>query len=661
MAKPLSPHHLLASLLLASACLPALASKPPVEAFFNEPEMQSAALSPKGRYVAMLMNFEDGKQVLAVRDTQDLKKITTPATGGGLSQITSFRWINEERLSLTVQNRNITFHGNRDQFAVDRDGSNRTHLISGNWEHQQTRTDTLIRDKMLTADYSFFSATHDGSDDILVAKLLWNGIDKYPDHSRLYRLNTRSFKMSDPLGTLQPPNSLDWLTDARDVPRIVSTQSKGRCMVSYLAPGAASWSEIANDECYDGISLEPLFFDTDDTLYVTSGYKGMSALYRYDLKTRQRAKEPLLSAKDFDSDGSPEIDYLTRRVLGIHLKTDAQTTVWFDARRKAIQAKVDEILPQTNNRIHCADDCSNSPVVLVTAQSDRQPAQFYVYTLASGSMAMLGSAHPGIVAAQMGMRDFYHYQARDGRSIPVYVTMPPDAAPGPHPTVVLVHGGPNVRGSSWEWEAQAQFLATRGYVVLQPEFRGSAGYGIEHMQAGFKQWGQTMQDDLADAALWSVSKGWSDRKHIAIMGASYGGYATLMGLIKNPDIFRCGVEWAGVTDLALMFTANSDASQDSLKYDMRTLIGDPEKDAAMFRDYSPLAQAARLKQPLLMAQGLEDIRVPMVHATKFRDAVKQNNAQVEWVSYTDEGHGWRDQESNLDFWKRVEAFLARNL
>ena len=198
-------------------------------------------------------------------------------------------------------------------------------------------------------------------------------------------------------------------------------------------------------------------------------------------------------------------------------------------------------------------------------------------------------------------------------------------------------------------------------MLLQPEFRGSAGYGIEHMQAGFKQWGQTMQDDLADAALWSVSKGWSDRKHIAIMGASYGGYATLMGLIKNPDIFRCGVEWAGVTDLALMFTANSDASQDSLKYDMRTLIGDPEKDAAMFRDYSPLAQAARLKQPLLMAQGLEDIRVPMVHATKFRDAVKQNNAQVEWVSYTDEGHGWRDQESNLDFWKRVEAFLARNL
>ena len=652
--------HLIGALLLA-ASVPALAAKPALEAFFNEPEIQTAALSPKGRYVAVLMNFEDGKQVLAVRDTSDLKKITTPATGGGISHITGFRWINDERLSLTVQNRNTTFRSNRDEFAVDRDGSNRNHLISGSWAHQQNRTDTLIKDKMLTADHSFFSVTHDGSDDILVAKLIWNGIDKYADHTRLYRLNTRTFKMVDPLPPGQPAHSLDWMTDTSDVPRIVSTEAKGRCMVTYLAPGATTWSEIANDDCYDGVALEPLFFDSDDTLYVSSGYKGKSALYRYDLKTRTRATEPLLSAADFDFDGSPEIDYRSHRVLGIHLKTDARTTVWFDARMKAIQAKVDEILPQTNNLIHCADDCADSPVVLVTASSDRQPAQYYVYTLASGSMAMLGSAHPGIVATQMGMRDFYHYQARDGRAIPIYVTMPPTESKGPHPTVVLVHGGPTVRGSSWEWEAQAQFLATRGYVVLQPEYRGSAGYGTEHMQAGFRQWGQSMQDDLADAALWAVAKGWSDRQRIGIMGASYGGYATLMGLIKNSDIFRCGVEWAGVTDLDLMFTADSDASQDSLKYGMRTLIGDPEKDAAMFQQYSPLAQAARLKQPILMAHGLEDLRVPMVHATKFRDAVGKNNAQIEWITYSDEGHGWGNENNNLDFWKRVEAFLAKNL
>jgi len=661
MGKALPAHRLLASVLLASISLPALAAKPPLEAFFTAPEIEAVKLSPKGNYIAILVNADDGKQVLAVRDSTDLKKVTIAASGGGDHHITGFHWINENRLGLSMQNERLAFRGNRDEFAFDRDGSNPAHLISGNWEHQQERTDTHIKSKTLTADYSFHSVTHDGSDDILVSKWLWNDIDKYPDHSRLYRMNTRTFKLSDPLPGNQPPNSMEWLTDNSDSPRVVSTQAKGRCMVNYRAKNASEWTEIVNQECYDGISFEPFAFDGEDALLVTAGYKGMGALYRFDLKTMKLAKEPLVSAAGFDFDGTPERDFATGKVIGLHVKTDAQTTVWFDPRMKEIQAKVDALLPQTNNYLTCAIDCFQGPLMLVEAQSDRQPAQFYVYTRASNSIIMLGSAHPAIVPAQMGMRDFYHYKARDGRAIPVYVTMPPDAKPGPHPTVVLVHGGPNVRGSSWEWDAEAQFLASRGYIVLQPEFRGSAGFGIEHTKAGFKQWGLAMQDDLADAALWSVAQGWSDPKRIALMGASYGGYATLMGLIKHPDLFRCGVEWAGVTDLALMFTADSDASQDSLKYDMRTLIGDPEKDAVAFRENSPLAQAARLKQPVLMAHGMEDLRVPLVHATRFRDAVSKTNSQIEWVSYTDEGHGWHSEDSNLDFWKRVEAFLAKNL
>jgi len=662
MSKRVLPFLISAGALLASACLPAhAAAKPKVEDFFNDPEIQSVALSPQGHYVALLLNMEGGKQVLAVRDTSDLKKFTVPTGGGGNARIISMGWVNENRLHLAVKDQRLNFRGNVDEFAVDRDGSNRTHLITGNWEHQQERTDSHIKDKMLTADYAFHDFTYDGSDDILISKAIWNKTDIHPDHVRLYRLNTRTFKMDDLLFTTKAPHGVKWLTDAKDSPRVASTMADGRCAVSVRAPDAATWTEIANDDCYEGVSFSPRFLDGEDTLFVTSDYKGKSALFRYDLKAMKLAKEPVLSAADFDFNGSTEIDHTTGKVVGIHLQTDAVTTVWFDPRMKAIQAKVDAILPQTNNEISCAADCFNAPVVLVWARSDRQPLQYYLYKPATGNMTMLGAAHPAIVASQMGLRDFYHYKARDGRAIPIYVTMPPDAAPGPHPTVVLVHGGPFLRGASWEWDNEAQFLATRGYVVLQPEFRGSAGFGADHMKAGFKQWGQSMQDDLADAALWSASQGWTDPKRVAIMGASYGGYATLMGLIKNPEIFRCGVEWAGVTDLALMFKDNSDASEEYMKYGMRAMIGDPEKDAAMFRENSPLEQAARLKQPLLMAHGLEDLRVPIIHATKFHDAVSKTNSHVEWVNYLDEGHGWREEESSIDFWKKVEAFLAKNL
>ena len=374
------------------------------------------------------------------------------------------------------------------------------------------------------------------------------------------------------------------------------------------------------------------------------------------------ASEPFLSVDGFDFIGGPETDLVTKQVLGIHYDSDAKSTVWLEPHFKEIQKKVDEILKQTTNTVHCGSDCLNSPAVVVTATSDRQPRQFYIYNLATAAMVRIGSAYPDIKPAQMGMRDFYHYQARDGRSIPVYVTLPPGKVTTPLPTVVLVHGGPNVRGSSWEWEPEAQFLASRGYVVIQPEFRGSTGFGFDHFQAGWKQWGLTMQDDLADAAKWAAQKGWTDSKRTAIMGASYGGYATLMGLIKNPEIFRCGVEWAGVTDINMMFDlTGSDMSQENLNYGMKTVIGDQTADALLFKENSPLNHADKLTQPLLIAHGLQDRRVLLAQATAFRDAVKKTNNNVEWILYPDEGHGWYHEQDNIDFWKHVEVFLDKNL
>lgn len=263
---------------------------------------------------------------------------------------------------------------------------------------------------------------------------------------------------------------------------------------------------------------------------------------------------------------------------------------------------------------------------------------------------------------QLGITDLVRYKAADGLEIPAYLTLPPGHAKKNLPPVVLVHGGPWVRGNTWAWHPEVQFLASRGDAVLQPEFRGSTGFGRAHFEAGWKQWGQAMQTDLADGARWAIAPGIADPKRVSIAGASYGGYATLMGLAREPALFRCGVSWVGVTDLPILFSVSwSDTTTEVKQYGMPRLLGDPVAHAAMLKAQSPLTQAARIRPPLLMAYGAWDMRVPLIHGEAFRDAVKPHNPQLEWVVYPEEGHGWDKPETRIDFWGRVERFLGRHL
>ncbi|WP_348699895.1 alpha/beta fold hydrolase [Duganella fentianensis] len=657
------PRLALIAALFSPALQAATASLPPVAAFFNGAEISNVTLSPKGGYVASTMALSDGTQALVIRETADptkLKVITRNAMDN--ARVTSLHWINEQRIGFTVKNMQIEFEGNWDEFAVDRDGERRVHLIAGNWGHQQESIGSRFTNRTLTAEYGFFDTAHDGSDDILVEKYVWNHTDRAPDHSRLYRLNTRTQILRSAFEGPQPEAVKDWITDSKDVPRVVSSMVKGRCISYFRNPEDTQWKELNNGVCFTDQRFQPLFFDGANTLFVRANYKNYGALFRYDLKAMKMDDEPIVETPGFDFHGAPEIDRATGKLLGFQLHTDAGTTVWLDPKLKAEQAKIDAALPGTINTVSCAQDCSASPVLLIAAVSDRQPLQYILYNRSSGAMIGLGSTQPNITKAQVGARSFHQYKARDGRSIPVYVTMPAGKPTGPQPAVVLVHGGPQARGSSWEWDSEAAFLSSRGYVVIQPEFRGSTGFGADHFRAGWRQWGLSMQDDLSDAAQWAIQQGWADSQRIALMGASYGGYATLMGLIKEPQLFRCGVEWAGVTDINLMFSSSeSDMPEEWLGYGARQLIGDPEKNAEQFRHTSPLLRAAELKQPLLMAHGAQDRRVPPEHARKFADAVKAGNPNVSYLMYNNEGHGWRHSENNIDFWSKVEVFLDKNL
>jgi dipeptidyl aminopeptidase/acylaminoacyl peptidase len=220
-----------------------------------------------------------------------------------------------------------------------------------------------------------------------------------------------------------------------------------------------------------------------------------------------------------------------------------------------------------------------------------------------------------------------------------------------------------VRGATGAFDREAQLFAARGYAVLEPNFRGSTGYGWKHLSAGFRQWGLAMQDDVTDGVLWAIEQGIADPKRVCIYGASYGGYAAMMGLAKTPELYRCGVNYVGVTDLPTMLTATwSDfAYSDYITYLSRDLVGDPERDRAALEAVSPARLAAKMRGAVLMAYGGADRRVPIVHGTLMKSALDAAGKKYEWLVMEGEGHGFRRPENQARFYEAVERFFAENL
>ncbi len=416
--------------------------------------------------------------------------------------------------------------------------------------------------------------------------------------------------------------------------------------------------------------------DDNGQLYVTvlSGRGGHRVAKRFDFATNAPEAEPLVSAPGFDftgrllvgQDGGAE-----GRTLGVRLVSDAEVTIWFDPQRKALQAVADAALPGRVNRITCQRCDQPDAVVLVRSWSDQHPGELLLYRPANKTWQRVAQMLPGIDPKRSATLSLSRIKARDGRDLPVWVTHPdsPSASAAPAkaaPAVVLVHGGPWVRGVSWRWNAMAQFLASRGYVVIEPEFRGSAGYGQAHQRAGYKQYGQTMQDDVADALLWAQKQGFASER-ACIAGASYGGYSTLMGLARHPELYRCGAAWVALTDLLLYvegsWWVDDDISDYGRRVSLLERVGNPkdETERAMLVAQSPINQADRIKAPVLLAFGEADRRIPIQHGKRMREALEKAGNPPEWISYPGEGHGWQQTANRVDFAERLERFLAKHL
>jgi len=628
------------------------------EDFARRPTIDSVVPSPSGKRLAVLMFGPSGYRRLGV---MDLDPLGQPRVVGEFNDadVTSVRWVSDDRLVYEAFQTSAQIReGGAGTFAVNHDGSAQRQLIT--WRYALDTTGSRIQSRVLPYGWFLHSTSDDGSNDVLVYKQVTDHLGDIKEF-QLARLSTTTGLLKS-LSQGMPEGTRRWLLDAADEPRLLVSYKEGRNKVFWRDGQESGWREVAE---FDALKedFQPRFITKDGKLFVTAnGKSDTSGPFTFDPAARKIDSDPVLAVKGFDLNAVAKTDSQTGTLVGLNFVVDRPMTYWFDAKLQRIQRALDTALPDRSNKILCGR-CESTRYLVVHSSSDRHPGEYLLFDREKNSLQPIGAARPWIKEETQGRRTLQRFTARDGLEIPVYVTHPPQAAPDkPLPAVLLVHGGPYVRGTNVNWHQDAQFLASRGYRVIEPEFRGSTGYGSKLFHAGWKQWGRTMQDDLADAVQWAAKQGLVDPAKVCIMGASYGGYAALMGPITHPGTYRCAVSFAGVTDIGLMHKLiHSDLPESYKQYAMPVLVGDPVADADLLPKISPLKRVAEIKVPVLLAHGWVDRRVPYTHAQEFLSAAKKAGVDIEPVDYKEEGHGFVLWEDQADYYRRVEKFLEKAL
>jgi dipeptidyl aminopeptidase/acylaminoacyl peptidase len=620
----------------------------PVADFFRFPDVTGVSLAPGGQALLGIREVKGRRNLLVVDLKSRKASIITNFRDG---DVTSARWINDRRIVFTVGDLS---RGSGDQLsagrllAINKDSSEFRELAGENSQLRHATFHSRIRESGVLTN------------DIFVTVFSVQALGRFS--SNLYRLDTRTARAT-PATVGGPGRAGLWVVDRNNVPRAAVSQIEGTTAVHYRSSADAPWRVIATfgqDEPEKTVT--PLAFDQTGVLYV-SAYQGreLAAIFRFNPETNSIESEPLISLKDFDLTGGLRFD-AAGKLIGIDYEAERQATHWFDNEWGELQSLIDASLKDRVNRLSGELKEKDAPI-LVTSYSDRQSPTYYLFHASRRQLEQIAASRPWINADEMSPTEFIRYRARDGLSIPALLTLPASKPPKNLPLVVLHYGGPWVRAIHWGFDENVQFLASRGYAVLMPAPRGSTGYGLRHFRLGWKQWGLSMQDDVTDGVRELIAKGIVDPKRVCIAGASYGGYLAMMGLVKEPELFKCAINWVGVTDPEFMLTVTwTDFNEiDAGRFTLPLLVGDSVKDAEQFRRTSPLRRATEIKQPVLMAYGGLDRRVPIINGNRMRDALRPHNPNVEWIVYADEGHGFLKESNNVDFWTRVEAFLAKHL
>ena len=404
-------------------------------------------------------------------------------------------------------------------------------------------------------------------------------------------------------------------------------------------------------------TFEPAIFAYDNkTMYIESNLSSdKTAIYTFDPE-ENKVLDFVFSHDEVDV-GSIMHSKKRKKITGVTFTTDKRHYKFFDPDREELQKAIDSFFPNYEAVVSDMDDDERR--VIVRTYSDKTRGAYYLYDRKDNSISKLAELSSWLKEEQMAPMKSITYKSRDGLTIHGYLTTPAGVEAKNLPLVVIPHGGPSAR-DVWGFDSEAQFLANRGLAVLQVNFRGSTGYGKSFWQAGFKQWGRKMQDDVTDGVLWAVEKGIADKDRLAIYGGSYGGYASLAGATFTPDLYACAVSYVGPSNIFTLLETIPPYWKPFIEMEYEE-IGDPVKDKELLEAISPVFHAENIKIPLFVAQGANDPRVNKAESDQIVEAVRKAGKEVIYMVKDNEGHGFHNEENRFDFYRQMEEFFKKYL
>lgn len=626
-----------------------------VAPFVAEDTVRDLHISPTGEYFAASVPLAgQGQTALLIYRRADMKPTATLRFRRD-THVHQIWWVNPTRVLLSVSD---TF-GSRDEplptgelYGIDVDGGRKELLVG--WRVQEDKTGTRIRTGKKEEEVAAFliDTLPDDNDHVLIKV---QPFSRDPVN-RVDKMNVYTGKRT-PVARIPVPHA-DFHSDNAGEVRLADALGSGNySQLHYRASAAQDWT-LVNDERDSGRVEVPLGFSADNAtayLRVTQA-QGPSSIVAWEPATGKRTelvRDPLLDPSPLYRTGCNGCGV----PIGAYFMTDTPKLAFFD--ETSADARLHRSLQKAfpGHRVWITSSSNDGRHKVLQVESDRDPGNFFLFDTQAKTAELILHRSKGIDPQKMAAMRPVTLKARDGTALHGYLTVPPGSSGKGLPMVVMPHGGPIGVFDDWAWNPDTQLLAQAGYAVLQVNFRGSGNYGRAFRQAGARQWGGKMQDDVTDATRWAIEQGVADAGRVCIYGASYGAYTALMGVAREPDLYRCAAGYVGVYDLPTMRKEDRFGSRASRTW-MSEWVGD---DDATLAANSPNRLASRIKAPVFLAAGGDDLVAPIEHSKLMERALKAANVPVETLYYPGEGHGFHVPEHRREFYSRLLAFLGRHL
>ena len=632
---------------------PRLSSTPPtVEDFFRSPAISNPQISPDGRIVSFLT---PGKGNLYDLNAYDIGAKKSDHFNLGADEVYRYSWIDADRLLLTLYRQTTAEVGLNMVTAWYRhvvfDIRKRKLTTNVSYIDQEFSLISQLR-KRPDFFYVYFSGRDNGNTGLAL-------INSKIQPAVVTSMSQKRFNVAKwvdlPNGEFHRA-----VSDTNGELRLLLLYVNSQLQYYYRSNENSPWAVFPFDPSKNQvISIDP----NRDMLYLVCPEADgtTDALFRYDVRNGQLAGKvltdpdySLADCRAFRVSGEADI-------AGIVYARDRTEQVWFDPVFKNVQRILQAKFPGRMNLIIDCDTTKNTFVV--STASDRHPGFFLIYDRSTDKFSMLPDSMPWIKENEMRPMQVVHYQARDGLKLQGYLTLPVPAPDGAKPPlVVMPHGGPWIR-DVWGFDVVAQFLASRGYAVFQPNYRGSSGFSAPVSLAEAAQFDfRAMHNDVTDGVHMLIEHQVVDPRRVAIFGASFGGYLALCGVAFEPGLYRCAVSCAGVFDWKLMLSQRWLNDKDTFNYDsLKSHLGDPKKNAARFEEISPIDHVSSINVPVFIYHGKEDKVVDVSQSKRLLDALEKHHVAVENLFFDEERHSMFEYENKVAFFTALERFLAKNL